>query len=417
VKDSPFSSPVLALLLSAAAALFALSVLLPVSDEGTVPSGARAMQNSYSVSAVGYAGFHDLLRRLGLPVARGRVNAAALAGEDGLLVVAEPDPERLEDMEHIRFLDAPRLLLVLPKWKVRPDPAWPAWIAAAEPLLPEDALAVLSLVAYGDNEVFHRQWPAAWRMNALGVTPKGSGPVQLMRSAALRPLVGLGDAMLLGEVRARDRKIWVLSDPDILANHGILKGDNARFAFALIDALGDRREDRGRIVFDETVHGFQEVPGSPLKLLFRFPFVVVTLLACCAAVLLLLAGTGRFGAPLEPRRERDFGKAGLIDNTAQLLDYAGHHAVVLQRYVRMTIRSAAQALHAPSGLDGPDLAVWLDRVGKERGIGISCAAVLHAATFTAGESRGLIRLFADVRAIHRWKGEILNGSAERRRPG
>jgi hypothetical protein len=127
------------------------------------------------------------------------------------------------------------------------------------------------------------------------------------------------------------------------------------------------------------------------------------------------------GAPL------DFGKGKLIDNSARLLDYAGHHAALLTRYVRMTVHLAARGLHAPPGLDETALAAWLDRVGKARGTAGSCLDILNnldrpssGKRRNAAENRDSGRvagLFASALAIYNWKGEILHGSSATRRSG
>ena len=46
-------------------------------------------------------------------------------------------------------------------------------------------------------------------------------PTQLIRGDPLVPIVGSADGMLIGEIADRNRKIWVLSDPDVIANHGL----------------------------------------------------------------------------------------------------------------------------------------------------------------------------------------------------
>ena len=53
----------------------------------------------------------------------------------------------------------------------------------------------------------------------------------------------------------------------------------------------------GRVVFDETLHGFTSEPAGPLLLLFRFPFIVATIQGAIAIALMLWATLGRFGAP------------------------------------------------------------------------------------------------------------------------
>ncbi len=414
---TPFSRTAVLLLITCAAALLAASVLLHAYDDTPEAHGAKSNPGSWSGSAVGCAGFYEVLRTFKRPVARGTGNVLAMVGARGTLIVAEPDLRRMDEAEGAKLLAAPRLLLVLPKWRGEPDPKRPAWLESIEPRPLDDARRTLALVS-GEGDVYRTDRPKAWKHNDIGLSPALPEVTQLLRSRILRPVVGDADGMLVGELDLEGNRVWIISDPDVLSNQGIGRGDNAAFMIALMDALRAwKNTDLGApLVFDETVHGFQSPQGSPLKLLFQFPFVVVTALACAAGLLLVLAGTERFGAPLRPKPAIDFGKAGLLANGARLLDYAGHQAVVLRRYARMTVRSTAQALHAPAGLDEPALAAWLDRVGKARGAQRSCAAILaHIAAVESDTPDAPARLFACARDIHTWKGELLHGSATDRR--
>lgn len=269
--------------------------------------------------------------------------------------------------------------------------------------------------------------PAAtnkWAINELGVEPALAGVVQLIRSSELRPVVGNANGMLVGELVDDGQIIWVVSDPDVLSNHGLHRGDNAVFAARLFERFTMAGgSPGGNLVFDETIHGYIQAQGSPIKLLFRFPFVIVTWLVCATAALLVLAGTRRFGVPRKPGRELDFGKALLIENSARLMDYAGHHAPVLKRYVRSTVNTTARALHAPPTLRGAALIEWLDRIGQARGLERNCSDILQNLDTantdnqnTSGNAN-ISRLFDCAGQIHRWKGEILDGSSTSRRAG
>lgn len=420
-NQSPFSASVMALFLTCAVALFALSILLRAYG-GPVSSVDITGPNTYSTSAIGYAGIYDTLRRLDWQVTRSTGNSLALVGTNGTLIVAEPNLERLaKSYGRIKILNAPRLLFVLPKWSGTQDLLKETWISKAESVSLDLAQKTLDLVTE-DGKVFRSKWPKPWQINKLGSSPSyfnRSGGVQLIKSAEMRPIIGNDDGMLVGELLGKNkRKIWVLADPDVLSNHGLVKGSNIVFALALIDQLSKWENDdpNAPIIFDETVHGFNEAQGSPIRLLFRFPFVVVTILAVITTVLLLLAGTSRFGAPILPPPELDFGKASLINNGARLLDQAGHQAITFRRYVRMIIHVAARNLHAPNNLDEQALTGWLDHIGESRGIAKSCGAIWQSIiNLDASDSKNLPLFFQGARDIYRWKEEILHGPSRSRR--
>src|SRR3984957_18674805 len=238
-------------------------------------------------------------------------------------------------------------------------------------------------------------------------------PTQLVRGDRLRPIIGAMQGMLVGEISDKDRKIWVLADPDVIANHGLAHEGNAALALALIKAL---RGGDGSVVFDETVHGFVVRPVSPFLLLFRFPFVVATAQGALAFALLLWATLGRFGAPQTAPPPLAAGREGLLQNMAKLVEFTGHQDVMVKRYVQETVRDAAIARHAPRELTGASLIACLQRVGLARGVAIDCEAVLIQAAAPemtrARNSSALVRL---AREIHQWKRESVDGRSRHSR--
>ena len=436
MRESPFSSRVVALLIACATALAAAAVLLHVYGKDSVSEGKKFANNAYSVSAIGHAGFYDLLRRMDRPALRSAGSVRVAVGTHGTLIIAEPNPSSPAGTWRFRLMETPRLLFVLPKWSGAPDENRPSWISKAE-LLPLFAVRQTLALAVGvessvfrreltDDEATEKTEKKPWPVNNVGVEPTLSEVVQLIRCSEMMPIVGGEDGILLGEIKQKDSQaterqgtdgiIWVLSDPDVLSNHGIVKGDNAAFMLAAIDALRswNNADPSAPIVFDETIHGFRESQGSTIALPFRFPFVVVTALTCIAVVLLVLSGAGRFGTPLVPKPVLDFGKMNLIGNSARLLDYSGHHAAVLERYIGMTLHSVASALRAPylddSGTGHTALSTWLDRVGRSRGVSSSCSDILRSAK--ASDTEHVIHnLFESAKKIYDWKQEILKGES------
>ena len=237
-----------------------------------------------------------------------------------------------------------------------------------------------------------------------------------MRSAKMRPVVGTKAGMLVGELREGESRVWVLSDPDVLSNHGLVRGDNAAFVIALLAAIRGEGPGRagGPVVFDESLHGFRQPEETSLRLLFSFPFSLVVLLICASGALLALAGARRFGVPQRAIPAGSSGTEELIANSARMLDYAGYQDMTLRRYARMTLRAAGHALHAPPGLDERALAVWLDRIGRARGVEASCAEMLSEIDRTpSGGRRALERLFTLAGNMHQWKEEMLHDAGTR----
>ena len=395
-----FSPGLLAAWIAAALLTFAASLYFGSGGAGGASGRDAVGPSAFSRSAIGYAGIAEILRRRGVPVLKSTYQSRAKLAHGGVLVLAEP-PASLALLGSLDdLLKAPTVLLILPKWHGAESTSHKGWVADVEPAPPAEAEWVLRLAA-PSGTVTRVQSASAWSVNALGAAPDLHAPLQLVRSDKLHPIVGGAEGMLVGERVVRGTQIWVLADPDVIANHGIGKGGNADFALALLDALGGRNG----VVFDETVHGYVAAPASPLKLLFQFPYVLATAMGAVTIVLLLWATLGRFGAPEAVPPVLGAGKSGLIENAAALLDFAGYRPAVVRRYVQASLRDAAERLHAPRGLDAAVLLDWLRRVGAARGVAIDCAAVAAEAE-RRNDAAGLA---AAARAIHEWKGEILDG--------
>jgi len=368
--------------------------------------------STFSRSAIGHAGIAEVLQELAIPVVKSRSSSLEKLSPGSVLVIAEPRHNGQSEDAVRALLQASTILLVLPKWTGLPSEQKVGWLREVVEGPAPDAQWALNLVA-PKGEVVREKGALQWTTNTLRLTPAVVAPTQLMKGDRLRPIVGAKEGMLVGEISERGRKIWVLADPDVIANHGLAREGNAALALALINAL---RGANGSVVFDETVHGLVVRPVSPFLLLFRFPFVVATVQGLIAVALLLWATLGRFGAPQTAPPALSAGREGLLANMAKLVEFTGHQDVVVKRYVQETVRDVALVLHAPRELSGGGLVAWLQRVGLARAVSVDCAEVLRRAadSGTAGRqsSTALVRLARD---IHQWKGEIVDGRS--RNPG
>ncbi len=399
MSDEPvFSRRLLIGWIAGAVVVFAISLYLMGTSQVTGPDNTGP--STYSRSAIGHAGIAEVLQRLDLPVVKSSSNSLQRLSPGSVLVIAEPRVSR-ESEDAIRtLLKANTILLVLPKWNGPPSEQKPGWLRdVGERSLAEPRWA-LNLVA-PRAEVVRERAEVTWTTNALGLAPNPVSPIQLVRGAGLRPIIGAERGMLVGEIVDRNQRIWVLADPDIISNHGLAREGNAALAVALVQRL---RTGSGIVVFDETVHGYTGRASSPFLLLFRFPFVVATAQGLIAVALLLWATLGRFGAPQSAPPPLSAGREGLLQNMAKLIEFTGHQQVMIRRYVQETVRDVARQLHAPRGLTGDAMIAWLQRVGRARGVEADCGALMRR----ADELRDPSSLVGLAREIHRWKGEILD---------
>ena len=218
-----------------AVVVFAISLYFMGGGELTGPDSTGP--STFSRSAIGHAGIAEVLTRLGIPVVKSRYNSSEKLSPGSVLVIAEPRPSRQSEEEMRTLLKASTILLVLPKWIGEPSEQTKGWLREVKERAPADAQWALRLVA-PRADVVRESGDVKWTTNALGLVPSLASPVQLMRGTGMRAIIAADRGMLVGEITDRvggqDRKIWVLSDPDVISNHGFAREGNAALAVALV---------------------------------------------------------------------------------------------------------------------------------------------------------------------------------------
>jgi hypothetical protein len=306
---------------------------------------------AYSKSAIGHAAFLRLLQQLDIPASISESGSGGHVGPDDVLVVAEPRTDQSTLAEVSAMLTSPTMLLVLPKRTGKPDPDKPYWLAADKLVAEDSVTRVLRLVDPEATVVRNAAPPPGVTINK----------VQLVHSAKLRPLLAASGGILIGERRIGNRRIVVLSDPDLIANHALSRGDNSVVAVDLVRNLRAQHLD-GEVIFDEFIHGFSPKPFHLLGILFQFPFNLVTLQMALAAALLAWAATARFGAPVALPLPIEAGKRSLIDTGARLLAQTGRIPDLSARYCEELIRDTTRLVRGaapPAGAPASSpQAVW-----------------------------------------------------------
>ena len=195
-----------------------------------------------------------------------------------------------------------------------------------------------------------------------------------------------------------------MADPDLIANHGLHRGDNALLDLAMIETL---LPAGGTVVFDTASPRPIDPPGFE-DLLFEFPFAIATIQIAVMCLLLLWASFASFGAPLDVPRPIATGSASLIANMSALLILGGHLRDVVSRYADATTRDVAHRLHAPQGLNDRELAAWIERVETARGVGEGLTTLRRRLpTFgTRPDARATMTLAA---SFHHWRQEMIRG--------
>ena len=388
--------------------LVASAVLATFADLFEVPS---FQADAFSRSAIGHHALVQLLRELGFTVVVSRSRTAEQVSGDAVLVLAEPglpdgdaDPGRRDRAE--RMLEAAsRVLLVLPKREGAPDPLRPRWLGSGWQVGVAEARRALDLVDVPGKVVRPTHSVADWR----GPLPAPAlDAPQLLAGSDLAPLVESGAGMLAGERTGDGQHLVVLADPDVLATHGIAKGDDAILVVRLLERLG-AGPGGAAVVFDETLHGNEVEPALARELL-RWPLVLATIQAALVLALLAWAALVRFGRPRRAPSGLAAGKALLLDNTADLLRHGGHVAPALAAYWRASKEAVAHALRPP-GDASADLDRWLagHAAARDRGVTLDALERRVAALPTRGGEDEALRVAID---IQRFREEMTHGAGK-----
>jgi hypothetical protein len=363
--------------------------------------------STFSSSAIGHKGFMETLRRLGIPVVISRYDSVAKANQGNLLVLAEPNVKDGSTDRLGGFRNVPNGLLVLPKWDGDRDDDKPTWVGGMDLLLPRVVDTVLDRAEVG-GKVTRLSGSRTINAAVLGGTIEFNDP-QVITGSKLKPILALHEGVVIGELDGPGQQ-WVLSDPDLISNHGLDEADNALVAIRLIERL---RPSGGVVMFDETIHGFESRPNL-VKAAFELPFVLVTISGAIAIALSVWAGMTRFGRPEPAGRALQPGKVTLIRTTADLLQQANRRSgaveLVLGRYLRAQITDMLARLNAPRGLDEHRQVMWLDDIAETRRITRRLRPTAEAVDgMVKGGSLDHARALRIAIDLHAWKQEFLNG--------
>lgn len=407
---APFKKNVVVALAILTAVSFITGLLFAMLGPG--PSEVRSRRaDTFSRSAVGHHALLRLLKATDVPVSVSRARTTQKAGAGTVLLLLEPqrsvsDPTADDLPVILRDSAARDVIVVLPKW----DP-WGFhtrfdWIESVDPVPPTRVSGVLDAARV---EADLRDGDGAFTAGPFSsLTPTITAPRVL---AGLPAVVSDGTGALVARTQAYGKSIWLISDPDLFNNMGLLEGDNAAFTLALLEHIaGDRA-----LIIDETLHGYTIVEGVWPRL-FEFPLVLTTAQVGLVLLLVVLAGVRRFGPPHADTLALGRGRAVLISNTARLLWYGGHSAGVLDQYWQATVRAVRHGVHAPANLEGEPLWRWLDRVGAARGL--DQTAVELAEAVRAVDDADGPGILARARAIAAWRAGMLaeEGLSGSRRP-
>ncbi|MDR2405949.1 MAG: hypothetical protein LBE27_06225 [Deltaproteobacteria bacterium] len=370
----------------AAGVAIALMVILTITGKksGLTDYELKAPKTSaYSNSALGALLFYNLLEDAGFKVER-RLEGKDFPKGEGVAVIVTKGENLYHGDYSMKDLEAAgKVLIIFPKWLARPDPKRRGWV---KDVVREDYFEALSLIMFlFDSEnakksafITEPKGEGDFSVNPLGFKPTIESP-QLINGKDLRQVVGSVDGTLVGEfVLKNGKKAWILSDPDVINNHGLLKGDNLGFSLKMVEewlkeepaaassrsgeitnelrpnpspnpSTNSTRFKNRTIVFFEPQAVVLEpaTPSINWKEIFSLPNVVIAFLSLVVSLILAFFGLHRYWPEEEARERLDFGKLQLIKNSARLITISKRHKEIFTKYLDLCVERLGSLLHVP----------------------------------------------------------------------
>ncbi|MCB9832749.1 MAG: hypothetical protein H6807_09765 [Planctomycetes bacterium] len=381
---------------------FVLFLILPQITE-PAPS-ERVESDSFSKGALGHALLYDALEESGWKVERLRQTPRRNRARGEVVVIAEPQWLTEESAEEILAdlsIGDCAAVLVLPKR--RPVLYQNGELLQTE-IIPESEVGQIMHAFAADLELRRPEtvdpgedyWTA---LPVIGAVPR-IRDLQLVSGPNLFPLVECRDGILVGVYSHWGSDILVISDPDLIANHGLGSVD----AHVLLATWVFRRMALGRttIYFDEVVHGHDYENGFWRRMM-QYPLVLVLLHGILVMAVLVWAAARAFGPRLPQPPAVPPGKAFLVDHVASIIRLGRHDDYLVLRYLDESLREVAGRVHVESGP--------LKQI-EERLAARSRARQLDfdPKKWREAARRGKKSAVDTALEIHRWKEEMIHGS-------
>jgi hypothetical protein len=324
--------------------------------------------HSYASGPIGHRAFVSFLQRIKIHSVRiHQVETLKQASQPLFLIEPLTDLKihgvSISEVKSARIKAGFVSILILPKWFRRPDPFEPGfeqiplhrlqhWLKQALPKLQTNKnflgeAPTHSTVSKSNPTITIHQMPVADTSAALvadwvesSASTAGSKvrfalstqgvQVMYVKNSPFEPLLNSEHGAIIARYTSSDGGVlYLVSDPDLLHNFNLQRGENAALWLALI--RNSLRTDT--ILIDEVFHNLVK-QFSLAEELGSFPqvfFVIQALLLCAFFV---WAGMRRFGRPVISALTRRYGPREIIEITAWLQVCSQKSARLGQMYVQ-----------------------------------------------------------------------------------
>lgn len=270
------------------------------------------------------------------------------------LIIQQDEYDLLLDVVQDKASEVPTLL-VLPKWR-----SGMRLTGLVHPLLLVDR-DKLARTLYGMLDVddvtltYGREpfVPFPYRSSTGNTQEAVTYAAQMFSAPGCTPILGTDEAMILGScplsVTGLEQTVFVLSDPDLINNHGLVLGDNA---FVVADLLGGLAADKS-IVIDYSRDNWltrtenqvqRDRTWADLMRFFEPPFALMWIGFAIATFLTLWRAALRFG-PLRPEPDGvGASKMMAIGARARLMRLSNRDGALVTEYSKARLAATATAL-------------------------------------------------------------------------
>lgn len=178
---------------------------------------------------------------------------------------------------------------------------------------------------------------------------------QVFEGKGCTPIIGKPGAMVLGDcplnqAGAEQRRALVLSDPDLLSNHGLRLGDNATIAADLLP----EQAGSGNIVIDYSPQVWltsgrdivqRDRTWDDFKQFFAYPFSILWVGGALVMGIVIWRSGLRYGPILGGATDTKTSKLGAITARARLMRLTGQDGALLKDYAAARIAALSASLY------------------------------------------------------------------------
>ncbi|MEP1231222.1 MAG: hypothetical protein ABJG88_11140 [Litorimonas sp.] len=382
-----------------------------------------------SLSAVGYAGYVQLLKNMNYDVTLSPNLAAPKRRWETrpLRIYTLPNTYQSETLKDLPQKEAK--LIVLPKWATAPKRKAPGWVdkRRKNSVTPNTSLSKLLNDAGLDLAITHTEAEDSGEeykleFSALNM-PNAESDDQVTETTSLNSNVyvidsqfdqlqsfDLTDTKLDPEIiltadgrpiliHLEDTQTYILSEPDVINTHGISTQSRARLAVDMLDVIAAYEGlERHAVIFDLSVHGLGG-GRNIIKLMTQPPFLAATLCLLAAGGIITWQAFSRFGDPLALKPDFAQGPVSLAKSAAEFMTVSNRVGHMAPDYAQLT----RQQIIRNMGLIGQSQD-YIDRAihtrEKQREINPNFAQI--------SETQDTENLIEHARALTRWKEEMMS---------